>query len=100
MKTNLDYRKILKKATLYAARYRVMITIAVIIAIFSFAILRINQLSDPTANEDTLTELTAKIKKVSIDDEVVENIRNLIESNVKISPQYSNRNNPFSDQSN
>lgn len=97
MKTSLDYRKIFKTVTLYATKYRVLITILAIASIFSFAVLRINQLSDPKADEDKLAESLAEFKKVTIDDAVVENIRNLIESNVEVSPQYNNRDNPFAE---
>lgn len=97
MKTSLDYKKITKTALVFVTRYRVFITIGVLVGIFGFAVIRINQLSDPKANQDRLVEATKEYKKVNIDQGTVDNIQALVESNVQVDPKFNNRDNPFAE---
>lgn len=97
MKTSLNYAKMFALLTTYGKKYRVLITILIVVGVFGFAVVRINSLSNPKANEDKLVETLASYKEVKIDDETVEKVRKLIESDVKIDPQFNNRNNPFAE---
>lgn len=97
MKTSLDYKKLLSLATSYGTKYRIPITAAVLLAIFGFAVYRINSLSDPRANEAALLETLETYREVKIDDATVQNIKALTESNVEVNPQFDNRDNPFAE---
>ncbi len=97
MKTSLDYKKLFKVGVFYIAKYRVVITIFVLVGVFGFAVFRINELSDPQPNEAYLAEAITVYKPVKIDEQTVEDIRKLIESNVEVEPQFNNRDNPFSE---
>jgi predicted negative regulator of RcsB-dependent stress response len=97
MKTSLDYKKIFNNVQSFATKNRVYLIAGLIVAIFGFAIFRIQQLADPQIDQAKLDEAIAGYKRVQIDEKTVEEIRQLVESKVEVSPKFNDRNNPFAE---
>jgi hypothetical protein len=97
MKTSLDYKKIFNSLEIFAVKNRVYLVAGLIVMIFGFAIFRIDQLADPKVDQAKLDEAIAEYKRVQIDEKTVEQIRQLVESQIEISPQFNERDNPFAE---
>ncbi len=95
--TSFNYRKIIKSGLSFGAKYRTYITIAVIAIIFGFTYLRIATYSDPMPDQDALVEKLAEYNRLDINEETVEKIKTLVDSDVEVNPQFENRDNPFAE---
>ena len=95
--TSINYKKIVKQGGTYISRYRFVITILVIVGVLSFAFYRISTLSDPEPSQEKLIEKISEYSKVDIDEEVVKQIQELVDSNIEVTPEFGDRTNPFAD---
>ena len=91
-----DYKKFLKLVAEKLSLYRTALTAVVLCGVFAFAIIRIDMLSNPPANESRLDEQTSVLRKVNFDQEVIDQIQDLVDSGITIDAEFDpNRDNPF-----
>ena len=95
--TSFDYKKILKIGVSYVVKYSFILTVAILAGLFIFTVTRINALSDPVTDNDYLIQTLSGYKEVSIDEETVEKIKQLVESDIEINAEFNSRENPFSE---
>ena len=95
--TSIDYKKITSVAVKYVSKYRVLITVGLIIGALGFSFYRISTLSDPEPSQEKLLEKISEYSKVKIDEEVVQRIESLVDSNIEVNPEFGDRTNPFAD---
>ncbi len=95
---SFDYKKIGKKTGAFVSKYRVILTAAVILGVFSFAILRVRTLADPVSNQERFIEQAQGLERVNFNQDAIDTLNDLEKSDVQIKPILpSNRNNPFSE---
>ena len=95
--TSIDYKKSLSAAGGFVSKYKVILTVGLIVGVLGFAFYRISLLSDPEPNQDKLLEKISEFNNVQIDEDVVDRIKVLVDSNIEVNPEFGNRTNPFSD---
>ena len=81
----------------YLSKYKLLITSLAILLIIGSVVVRISELSNPELDQDRLSEQQLTIKRVNFNEEAVQTILDLIDSNVDIGSEFTNRNNPFAE---
>ncbi len=91
-----DYKKQFKTLIEYITRLRTVLTIVALCGIFGFAIIRIDNLSNPEPDQARLDEQSTTLRKVTFDEEVIDQIQGLIDSGITIDAEFDpDRDNPF-----
>ena len=96
-KVSFDYKKLLKQTSDYLVTYRVIVVSPLLLVVFSFVVLRTNSQLDPGLNEDRYNEQSVTLKKVTFDEDAIQDIQELIDSGIEINSRFVERNNPFAE---
>ncbi len=95
-KINSKINPIAKKIPRFVNKYRYLIGGAILLAVFSVVILRIDSLASPDINQDRYNEGLLEIEKVEFSAAAIERINALDERNVNVTGNINDdRTNPF-----
>lgn len=79
-------------------RFQVVLALLVVGGLLAFTGFTMLGFVSPEPDEERIAENNSKLKRIRIDPEVVERIKNLSDSRASVEPQFdSDRNNPFSE---
>ena len=96
---NIEFKKITNKVVPIlqkVRRYVVVIFIIVLVAMYSFLVLRINTLASSEPSEEEVVEKMLTVKRLRIDQSAVDKILQLQDSNVSVKALFDQfRDNPF-----
>jgi hypothetical protein len=99
MNQKVIIRKVLSVIKLtggFISRYRLVIGMVLVGALFAYSFSQINHYSNVDRDESLVTDGLAAIKKVKFDSAAVDKIKALNDQNIKVSPDLPNgRINPF-----
>jgi hypothetical protein len=97
LEIGFDYKNLLNTATERLLKYRVLITALVLLAGGAFVLTKINQLTETEVDQNYKAKQLQEINVVQFDEDAIDEIKNLNESNINITSDFTNRNNPFAD---
>jgi len=99
MNTDVKQLKIIAIKAVYVLKNKaVFIFIIVGLALVGFLVLQIRTLASTEPTDDMLTEKMGETRPIRIDEESVETVKNLQETNIEVKALFDqNRNNPFSE---
>lgn len=92
-----DYKKLIKQALAGAAKFKIVLTMTALLLLGGFVLLSINSLTTTELDKDYRDKQLQEIKVVEFDEESIEAIEGLSDTNVRINSDFTNRNNPFSE---
>lgn len=95
--TSFDYKKIATIAGKFLFDNRITVTALAILITVGYATYDISNLTKPEVDDKALLEQFSALDSVKFDEEAIKEIRDLNDSNVEIQPDFTNRNNPFSE---
>ena len=85
-----SFKKQAMKSLAYLSKYEVVIFLVIIVALLSVTSIRMLRYTDPPVDPDHLAENTTKLKHITIDPKVIENIKqlSLIKLEVFVLPKH------------
>lgn len=95
--TSLDYRKANKQVFLFVVKNRIILTSLLVLGIGVLASTRITTLTNPEVDTAHLAEQLTTIQSVQFDQDAIERITKLRDSNIDIESNFTDRNNPFNE---
>lgn len=93
--TSFDYRKVGRQAGQFLIKNRVIASSLVLLVVGVLALNRITSLTKPEIDSSHLAKQLETLQEVTFDEEAIERISSLRESNIEIESQFTTRNNPF-----
>jgi len=93
-----DIAKRLSPAMLFIKRYAVFIFIMILLGIFGFLVLRINNYSQIEPSEDAVQEKLQAVQRPKVDQAALDKIKLLEDQNIQVNSLFDNaRKNPFNE---
>lgn len=93
----VDYRELGKRIGNILLVNKVVITAVVMLAVGVLVLQRINQLTEPEVDSAHLKEQINSVDEVVFDEEAITQITELQETNIEITSEFTDRDNPFVD---
>ncbi len=90
-----DYKKIINTLLNFGSRYRIIITSALLLLVGGYVLQRINTLTVTELDIDYKNQRISEIERVEFDQDSIDAIVELNESDVNITSDFAERNNPF-----
>ena len=94
---SVNYREQLQKAGHFILINKIVVTSVTMLVIGIFVLHRINSLTAPTVHDGHLKELLKSVDEVTFDDAAIQQISELNETNIQITSDFTDRDNPFVD---
>ncbi len=93
-----DLANIVKKVGHTLLEQKLVVTAVLMLGIGAYTLMRINTLTDPQVDQDYLEEQESLYEVVEFDQEAIERISNLEDTDINVTSDIdSGRNNPFAD---
>ena len=94
---NIDYQEALRKAGHFILENKIIVTSVLMLSIGVFVLQRINGLTEPEVHQGHLQSQLNSVEEVTFDEKAIEQITELNETNINITSDFTDRNNPFVD---
>lgn len=74
---------------------KVLVTSMLLLAFGSFAVIRVNRLTMTAVDEGHLKQELSNVESVTFNQSAITQIKSLNDTNIEITSEFTNRNNPF-----
>jgi len=95
--TNINIKSLFKKIMNVITVNRTLFTAMIILLAGSFILIRINSYSRPKLDEVYLKEQLLTLTNIEFDQVAIDKIQELVKTNVNITSNFTQRDNPFAD---
>ena len=96
MNTSIDYRKVYNALTHFLAKNQIAVIALITVALVAVVVVQMNALLDADVDQLRLNDKLNELQIVEFDTAAIEEIRQLIDSEVEINPRFlDTRTNPF-----
>jgi len=94
---NIDHKELIRNIGRILLSNKIIVTSAIILGVGVLVLQRIIMLTDPSVDKKHLKEQLSIVEEVKFNDEAIEQITKLNDTNINITSDFTDRNNPFVD---